>query len=109
LRKQCLRRVASGSATVLPGGVAAQCSQEVDLAERGPVGAAEVHFRVHGLPEQEAGYALLAVGADDQVGIGLPGCVQAPGDVVGGEGLGESGERAACVCLFVEQRADRGI
>jgi hypothetical protein len=93
--------VASGSAPVLPGGVAAQCSQEVDLTERGPVGVAEVQLGMHGLPEQEVGYALLAAGADDQVGIGMPCCVQVPGDVVGGEGLGEPGERAAGVCLLV--------
>jgi hypothetical protein len=55
---------------------------------------------VHGLPEQEVGHALLTAGADDQVGVGLPGRVQVPGDVVGGEGLGEPGERATVVCLL---------
>jgi hypothetical protein len=91
---------ASGSAPVLPGGEAAQCSQEVDLAERGPVGIAEVQFGVHALPAHEAGDALLTAGADDQVGIGLPGCVQVPGDVVGGEDFGEPGERTAAFCRW---------
>jgi len=69
-----LRRVAvaSGSAPALPGGVAAKRPQEVDLAERRPVGVAEVQLGVHGLPEQEVGHALLTAGADDEVGVGLP-------------------------------------
>src|ERR1700729_1064204 len=77
-----MRHLILGSASALPGGVAAKCPQEVDLAERGPVGVAEVELGVHGLPEQEVGYALLAAGPDDQVGVGLPGRVQVPGDVV---------------------------
>src|SRR6202035_1076200 len=98
-----MRHLILGSASALPSGVAAKCPQEVDLAERGPVGVAEVELGVHGLPEQEVGYALLAAGPDDQVGVGLPGRVQVPGDVVGGEGLGEPGERAAAVRLLVKQ------
>jgi hypothetical protein len=70
-----MRHLILGSASALPGGVAAKCLQEVDLAERGPVGVAEVELGVHGLPEQEVGHALLPAGSDDQVGVGLPGRV----------------------------------
>jgi hypothetical protein len=35
---------ASGFSCALPCGVAAQCSQEVGFAERGPVGVAEVQL-----------------------------------------------------------------
>jgi hypothetical protein len=75
-----------GGFASLPGGIAAQRPQEVDLAERRPVSVTEVQFRRHGLPQQEVRSALLAAGADDEVGIGLSGWVEVAGNIVGRQG-----------------------
>jgi hypothetical protein len=53
------------------------------------------------LPEQEVGQALLAAGADDQVGVGLACGVEMAGDVAGGDRLGELSERGAASGLLV--------
>src|SRR5690242_3782573 len=74
--------------TPTPRGVGAERAEEVDLAERGPVGVAEVELGVGALPEQETAEALLARGPDDQVGVGLAGRVEVLGDVLDVEHFG---------------------
>ena len=56
----------------VPGGVVAQCPQEVDAAEVGPVGVAEPELRVHALPEQEPGQPLLPEVRITRSGSGWP-------------------------------------
>src|SRR5919197_109187 len=91
----------------LPLGVGAQRPQEVDLAEVRPVGVGEVVLRVGRLPQQEAGQADLPRGADDQVGVGHPGGVQVPGDLVGGQAAGRVRQLEALLGVLAEQAADR--
>src|SRR5690242_9329628 len=57
--------------TTLAGRVGPDRTQEIDAAEVGPVGLAEVELALRALPEQEAAEALLAGGSDHQVRIGL--------------------------------------
>src|SRR5690606_9901767 len=73
-----------GSAAVTPvtGGVVAQGTQEVHLAEGRPEDLAEVVLRMGGLPEHESGQPLLAAGADDQVRVGLLAGVEVTSDHV---------------------------
>ena len=70
-------------------GVRADRAQEVDPAEVGPVGLAEVELAVRALPQQEAAEPLLARGADHQVGVGLALGVEVLGDVLDVDDLGE--------------------
>src|SRR3984957_12246160 len=84
----------------LRGRVAAKCAQEVNLAERRPVGVTEVQLRADALPQQEVGNTLLAARADDEVRIGLPGCVEVAGDVLRRQGPGPLRERAAGIGLL---------
>src|SRR5206468_3153060 len=71
----------------LSRGVRAQRPQEVDVPEVGPERLAEVELAVRALPQQEATQPLLAAGADDEVGIGLPPGVQVLRDVLDVEEL----------------------
>ncbi len=57
--------------SAMPGRVIAQCAQEVDAAEGGPVRLGEPHLRICALPQQESAEPLLTRGADDQVRVGL--------------------------------------
>src|SRR5690606_4801930 len=97
----------SGAEASLALGVGAQRPEEVDLAEVGPVGLAEVELAVRALPEQEAPEALLPGGADHQVGVRLALGVEVLGDVLGGDGVGELLEGDALRGGVVQQRADR--
>src|SRR6266511_3387647 len=87
--------------------IGAQRAQEVDLAEGRPVGVGEVVLRVGRLPQQEAGQADLPRGADDQVGVGHPGGVQVPGDLVGGQAGGRVHQLEALLGVLAEQAPDR--
>src|SRR3982751_5715020 len=82
-RKAAPRRVgASGTEATVPLAEGPQRPQEVDLAEVGPVGLAEVELAVRALPQQEAAEPLLARGADHQVRIRLALGVEVLRDVV---------------------------
>src|SRR6476661_6068987 len=72
----------SGAEPTVPAGIRPQGTEEVDVAEVGPVGLAEVELRRCALPEEEAAEPLLPRRADDEVGIGLALGVEVPGDVV---------------------------
>src|SRR5439155_12597500 len=52
------------------------CFEEVAPPEIGPQRFADPNLRVGNLPEQEVADAHLAARADQQIGIGLPRCVQ---------------------------------
>jgi hypothetical protein len=56
--------------------------QQVDAAEVGPEAVGDEDLRVGDLPQQEVRDALLARGADDQVGVGHVPRVEVVGDVV---------------------------
>ena len=51
----------------------ARAASKCGLVEVGPQHVQKHQFGISGLPEQEIGQALLAGGADDQVGVGHPG------------------------------------
>src|SRR5450755_2493467 len=85
----------SGAEPALPGRVGAQRAEEVDAAERRPVGIAEVELRVRALPEQEPAEPLLPRGTDHQVRIGLAGRVEVLGDVLDVQDLGQLFDRGA--------------
>ena len=74
----------------------------MDLAEGRPVGLAEVQLGVGALPEQEVGQTQLAAGADDEIGVRLPGGIQVAGNVLNGERLGQLSQRCAGGDVFVE-------
>src|SRR5712692_3487180 len=59
----------SGFLLSLPGCIAFECTQEVDLSEPWPVRLAEIELGMRCLPEQEIRQALLAARADHQVRI----------------------------------------
>ncbi|EGJ75002.1 putative oxidoreductase [Streptomyces sp. Tu6071] len=90
----------------MAGRVVAHRAQEVDLAEGRPEDFAEVVLRVGTLPEHEAGEALLAARADDEVGVGLTAGVEVLGDEVDVDGLGEFLEARALAGGVVEEGAD---
>src|SRR4051795_6863609 len=69
--------------------VGAQCPQEVDLAKRRPVDVGEVQLAVRTLPGQEAAQSLLAARADDEVGIGHARGVEAGGECLARDLLGD--------------------
>src|SRR5882757_2730759 len=92
---------------VLPAREAAHRAQEVDLPEGRPVRLAEVQLGVRALPQQEVREALLAAGADDQLGVRLAGGVEMPGDVLLGERAGELGQRGTRRGRLVQQLAQR--
>lgn len=81
--------------------------QEVDLTEVGPQRFHEVELAVRALPQHEVAEPLLARGADDEVGIGLPARVQVLADEVGGEDLRESVEGSARVGVLAHDAAHR--
>src|SRR6266508_4125463 len=85
----------SRSAGRAAGGVGAEGAEEVDLAERGPVGVAEIELGVGALPEQEVRHPLFAAGPDDQIWVGLPGGVEVVADVGGSELGGQAVEIVA--------------
>src|SRR5580704_1811935 len=97
----------SAAEPAVPGGVGAQRPEEVHLAEGGPVGVAEIELGVGALPEQEAAEALLARGADDQVGVGLARRVEVLGDVLDVEHFGQFLDRGAPCGLLLQQGAHR--
>ena len=97
-------RGGSGAEAALALGVRPQRAQEVDAAEVGPVGLAEVELAVRALPEQEAAEPLLARGADHQVGVGLALGVEVLGDVLDVEDLGELLDRGALGGVLLQQR-----
>src|SRR3954468_2690603 len=66
----------------MPLGVGPQRAQEVDPAEVGPQGVAEVELRMRTLPEQEPTEALLARRTDDEVRVGLTPGVEVLGNVL---------------------------
>src|SRR5690606_12499776 len=101
------RSAPSPPETPLARGVGAQRAQEVDLAERGPVGLAEVELAVDALPEQEPTDPLLAGRADHQVRVGLAARVQVLGDVLDRDRVGQVLQRDAGLRLLLEQRAHR--
>src|SRR5580658_7762111 len=61
---------------------------EVALAEIGPHGAGEDELGVSGLPEQEVADALLAAGADDEIGVGHVGGEEMMREEILVDGLG---------------------
>src|SRR4051794_36491832 len=77
-----LRAHVSRAEAALPLSVGTQGAEEVDLAEVGPEGVAEVELRVRALPEHEATESLLTGGTDDKVGIRLPAGVEVVRDVL---------------------------
>src|SRR3990170_1782398 len=72
--------------------VAADRPQEVDPAEGGPVGVAEVVFAVGALPQEEAAEAELPAGPDDQVGVRQFVGVEVLADQIGRDLLGQRDE-----------------
>jgi hypothetical protein len=62
-------RPASTEASV-PALIAPDCSQEIDLAESGPLDITEIELTIGTLPQHEAGESHLPGGPDNQVGIG---------------------------------------
>jgi hypothetical protein len=54
----------------VPALIAPDGSQEVDLAERGPLDITEIEFTIGTLPQHEAGESHLPGGPDNEVGIG---------------------------------------
>ena len=74
--------------------VTSERTEEVDLSESGPVGVTEIKFGICALPEQEVRQALLATGADHQVGIRLTCRVEMPRDVLGSQRLRQPGKGA---------------
>ena len=81
-----IRRVvsigASCSVATLALGVLVDGGVQVGLAEVGPEGRREDQLGIRPLPEQEVAGALLAPGADDQVGVGLAGGVEMLGEPI---------------------------
>src|SRR5581483_12156103 len=65
-----LSRVALLAEPPIPVLVAPDRPHEIDLAEGGPVGVAEVELAVGALPQHEAREAHLPAGPDDQVRVG---------------------------------------
>src|SRR5262245_1133804 len=96
-----------GAVPALALRVRADGAQEVDLAEVGPVGLAEVELALRRLPEQEPAEALLPGGTDHQVGVGLTLRVEVLGDVLDVDRLGHLLEAAAALGLALEQRPHR--
>src|SRR5689334_676153 len=96
----------SGAVAALPLGVGAQRPQEVDVAEVGPVGLAELELTVGALPQQEPPEPLLPGGADHQVGVGLALGVEVLGDVLDVEDLGELLDRGPPGGVLLQHRAD---
>ena len=70
--------------------------EEVDAAEVGPEAVGDEDLGVGDLPEEEVGDALLAGGADDEVGVGHVRGVEGAGDV----GLVEGVEGAGAEEVF---------
>src|SRR4051812_17447110 len=99
------RQTASGAEAALALGVGADRAQEVDLAEVGPVGLAEVELALGALPQQEAAETLLTRGADHEVRVGLTLGVEVLGDVVDVEDLGELLEAGAALGVLLEEGA----
>src|SRR5690349_1016232 len=100
-------RQALTAEAAVPRGVRAQRAEEVDPAERGPVGVAEVELGLGALPQQESAQALLSRGPDDQVRIGLAGRVQVLGDVLDIEDAGQLLDRGALGRVGLQQGPDR--
>ena len=82
-------------------------AQQVDLAERRPVDVREVEFAVRALPEQEAGEADLAAGANDQVGLGRAGGVEMARDRRRCDLIDDVRELGALRLYLAEQRPHR--
>src|SRR5215470_2798985 len=72
-----IRSAAEAAAALLKG---ADGPKEIDLAKGRPRDIGEIKFAVGALPQQKAGKANLAAGADDQVRVGQPGRVEMAGD-----------------------------
>src|SRR3954454_11633702 len=89
----------------IPSRIVTEGSQKVDLAQIGPEGLDEVELAVSALPEHEVAEALLARGADDQVGIRLPLRVEVLGDELGGQDLGQVVDRAAALAVAAHDAA----
>src|SRR4029077_12749190 len=98
-------RATSGAEAALPLAEGTQRPQEVDLAEVGPVGLAEVELAVRALPEQEPAEPLLPGGADDEVRVGLALGVQVLGDVLDVDHLGELLDARAATGVLLQERA----
>src|SRR4249919_445875 len=96
----------SGTEAALALRIRADRPQEVDLAEVGPVGLAEVELALGALPQEEAAEALLPRRPDHQVRIGLALGVEVLGDVVDVDDLGELLETRAALGVLLEQRPD---
>ena len=62
--------------------VVTDCAKEVDLSEAGPIGIAEVVFRISTLPEHEAAESNLAAGSDNQIWVGQIGGVEMGGNFI---------------------------
>src|SRR5690606_5268031 len=94
------------SEAALACGEVAQGAQEVDLAEVGAERLDEVELAVRALPQHEVAQSLLARGANDEVGVGLPSRVQVLADEVGGENLGTRVAGSALVGVIARAAAD---
>src|SRR5712691_67689 len=61
---------------------------ERGAVEIGPIDRHEHELAVRRLPHQEIGQALLAAGADDEIGIGHVGRIEIEGERLGGDRIG---------------------
>ena len=93
----------SGAEAAVPVRVGAQSAQEVDPAELGPVDLAEVVLAVRGLPQQEAGQALLPRRSDDEVGVGLTAGVEMLADLLADESADADGRLSRAVAQVVDE------
>src|SRR5918993_275770 len=99
------RRPCSGAEPTLPLTEGAQRPEEVNLAEVGPVGLAEVELTVRALPQEEASEALFPRRADDEVRVRLTLRVEVLGDVLDIDDLGELLDARASRGVLLEERA----
>src|SRR6185437_6010996 len=82
-------------------------AQQIDAAKGRPVNVREIELRVGALPQQKAGQADLATGADDQIRIRHAGHVQMAADGIRIDLLDDLVEARSPLAMRTEQRAHR--
>ncbi len=85
--------------------VTAQSTQEIDTAEIGPEGIAEVIFAVRALPKKKTAEADLTGGTDDEIWVGNAGGVEVTVDVARLECVREIFERPAIADRCLDKAA----
>ena len=90
----------------LPATKVTQCSEEVDFPKVWAERFHEIKLAVGALPQHEVAETLLAGSSYDEVWIRLSLGVQALGDGLDGDALGEVRERATNVLVFLHESPD---